>query len=60
MLKPDDFSFLAEGEDAAELLRALPEIRHNLEPTPRDDELGLRALLDWPEPSPPARVNDAA
>ncbi|MES1184465.1 MAG: hypothetical protein ABUL60_11660, partial [Myxococcales bacterium] len=28
MLKPDDFSFLDEIDDAAELLRALPEIRH--------------------------------
>ncbi|HEX2876764.1 MAG TPA: hypothetical protein VHP33_36180 [Polyangiaceae bacterium] len=60
MLKPDDFSFLAEDEDSAELLRALPEIRHNLEPAPRDEELGLRALLDWPEPSPPAWVHHAA
>lgn len=59
MLKPDDFSFLGEGEDSAELLRALPEIRHNLDHPTRDDELGLRALLDWPEPSPP-RVHHAA
>jgi hypothetical protein len=60
MLKPDDFSFLAEGEDSAELLRVLPEIRHNLESAPRDEELGLRALLEWPEPSPPARGHHAA
>ena len=61
MLTPDDFSFLAEDEDsAAELLRALPEIRHNLESAPRDDELGLRALLEWPEPSPPAWAHHAA
>ena len=60
MLKPDDFFFLDEGEDTSELLRALPEIRHNLEPAPRDDELGLRALLDWPAPSPSARVHHAA
>lgn len=60
MLKPDDFSFLADDEDSAELLRALPEIRHNLEPAPRGEELGLRALLDWPEPSPPPRVHHAA
>jgi hypothetical protein len=60
MLKPDDFSFLAEDEDSAELLRALPEIRHNLEPTQRDDELGLRALLEWPEPHPPAWAPHAA
>lgn len=59
MLKPDDFSFLAEDEDSAELLRALPEIRHNLEPMPRD-ELGLRALLEWPEPHPPAWAPHAA
>ena len=60
MLKPDDFSVLYEAEDASELLRALPEMRHNLEPSPRDDELGLRALLAWPEPSPPARVHQSA
>jgi len=60
MLKPDDFSFFDEGEDTSQLLRALPEIRHNLEPALRDDELGLRALLDWPEPSPPAWVHHAA
>ena len=60
MLNPDDFSFFAEGEDSAELLRALPEIRHNLELEPADDELGLRALLDWPEPRPPAWLGDAA
>ena len=60
MLKPDDFSFLDETDDAAELLRALPEIRHNLEPAARDDELGLRALLEWPEPNPSAWVHHAA
>jgi hypothetical protein len=60
MLKPDDFSFLYEAEDASELLRALPEMRHNLEPAPRDDELGLRALLAWPEPSPPTWVHQPA
>lgn len=60
MLKPDDFSFLDEDEDAAELLRVLPEIRHNLEPSPTDDELGLRALLEWSEPNPPASVHHAA
>lgn len=60
MLKPDDFSFLAEDEDPAELLRALPEIRHNLEYAPRDEELGLRALLERPEPSPSAWAHHAA
>ena len=60
MLKPDDFSFLSEGEDSAELMRALPEIRHNLEPTPKDDELGLRALLEWAPPSSPAWTHRAA
>jgi hypothetical protein len=60
MLKPDDFSFFDEGEDAAELLRALPEVRHNLEPAPRDDELGLRALLEWPASKPPAWEHHAA
>ena len=60
MLKPDDFSFFAESEDSAELLRTLPEIRHNLEFAPSDEELGLRALLEWPEPRPPSRVHHAA
>jgi len=60
MLKPDDFSFLDDGEDTSQLLRALPEIRHNLDPAPRDDELGLRALLAWPEPNPPPWAPHAA
>ena len=60
MLKPDDFSFLDESEDSAELLRALPEIRHNLESAPRDEELGLRALLEWRELRRPASVHHAA
>lgn len=60
MLKPDDFSAVDEGEDAAELLRMLPEIRHHLDASPRDDELGLRSLLDWREPSRPAWTHRAA
>ena len=60
MLQPDEIFLLDEGEDPAELLRALPEIRHNLTPAPRDEELGLRALLDWREPSPPAWAPRAA
>ncbi|HEY0464554.1 MAG TPA: hypothetical protein VGC79_10110 [Polyangiaceae bacterium] len=60
MLQPDEIFALDEGEDTAELLRALPEIRHNLDPAPRDEELGLRALLDWPEPRPRAWAHRAA
>jgi hypothetical protein len=60
MLRPDEIFPLDEGEDPAELLRVLPEIRHNLETAPRDEELGLRSLLDWPEPSPPAWTGHAA
>ena len=60
MLRPDEIALLDEGEDTAELLRALPEIRHNLSPALEDDELGLRSLLDWSEPRPPSRTPDAA
>jgi hypothetical protein len=60
MLKPEDFSFLDEGEDTTELFRSLPEIKENLDPAPRDDELGLRALLEWPAPRSPAWVRHAA
>lgn len=48
MLKPDEFLLGDESEDPAEVLRAVPEIRYNLELEPRDDELGLRSLLEWP------------
>lgn len=60
MLQPDEIFSFDEDEDPAELLRALPEIRHNLSPAPREEELGLRALLDWREQSPPVRTYDAA
>jgi hypothetical protein len=60
MLKPDDFSFLDDSEDPSELLRDLPEIRYSLEPAPKGEELGLRALLDWPEISPPPSAHRAA
>lgn len=51
MLKPVDLSFIDEAaeEDPAELLKALPEIRHELAPAPADDDLGLRSLLDQPQ-----------
>ena len=49
MLEPDDLLSFDDVEDPADLLRALPEIRHNLAPLARDDELGLRSLLEWPE-----------
>lgn len=60
MLQPDEIFPFDEAEDPTDLLRALPEIRSNLAPTPRDEELGLRALLDWKEPSPPAWTHHAA
>jgi len=49
MLKPDDFLLTEEGDDPAEVLRALPEIRQGLELPPHDGELGLRSLLERPE-----------
>ncbi len=48
MLSPDELLLIDETEDPADLLRALPEIRHSLEHS-RDDELGLRSLLEWPD-----------
>jgi hypothetical protein len=42
------------------LLRALPEVRHNLGPALSDDELGLRSLLAWPEATPPSWSPEAA
>jgi hypothetical protein len=60
MLQPDEIFPFDEDEDAGELLRALPEVRHNLAPAARNDELGLLSLLDWKEPMPPAWAHHAA
>ena len=60
MVNPDEITLFEEGEDTAALLRALPEIRHNLGPALEDDELGLRSLLDWSEPHPPSWTHEAA
>jgi hypothetical protein len=60
MLQFDELSAFDQCEDPADLLRALPEIRHNLELVPRTDELGLRSLLDWPEASAPSRLHSPA
>jgi hypothetical protein len=50
MLKPVDLSFMDEPpEDPAELLRALPEIGHELAAAATDGDLGLRSLLEHPE-----------
>ncbi|RYZ02592.1 MAG: hypothetical protein EOO73_31080 [Myxococcales bacterium] len=50
MLRHVDVTFLDDAEEPpAELLRALPEIRHELTPAPADDDLGLRSLLEHPE-----------
>jgi hypothetical protein len=60
MLQPDDIFPFDQDEDPAELLRAFPEIRHNVVPATRDEELGLRSLLDWKEPMAPAWASHAA
>jgi hypothetical protein len=51
MLTPVDLTFMDEAvdEDPAELLKALPEIRHEVAPASTDDDLGLRSLLEHPE-----------
>jgi hypothetical protein len=50
MQKPVDLSFLDEAaDDAAELLRALPEIRHEVGAAHTDEDLGLRSLLESPQ-----------
>ena len=50
MLKPEDLSFLDESaEDPSELLKALPEIRHDVSAAPADEDLGIRTLLERPE-----------
>jgi hypothetical protein len=50
MLRPDDPWFLDEAVDEpGELLKALPEIRQYLVPTPPEEELGLRSLLEDPD-----------
>jgi hypothetical protein len=50
MLKPVDLSFMDEApEDPADLLRALPEIGHEIAAAPPDGDLGLRSLLERPE-----------
>jgi hypothetical protein len=51
MLKPVGLSFMDEAaeEDPAELLEALPEIRHEVPPAPADDDLGLGTLLGRPD-----------
>lgn len=50
MLRPVDVTFMDDAdEQPTELLRALPEIRHELKPEPGDDDLGLRSLLERPE-----------
>ena len=50
MLRPDDPWFLDEAVDEpGELLKALPEIRQYVVPSPPEEELGLRALLERPD-----------
>lgn len=50
MFRPIDVTFMDEAEEEpAELLRALPEIRHELTREPAEDDLGLRSLAEHPE-----------
>jgi hypothetical protein len=50
MLRPEDSWLLDEdAEDPSALLAVLPEIRPYLEPTPAEEELGLRSLLEQPD-----------
>jgi len=50
MLRADDPWFLDEDADEfVETLKALPEIRQHLAPTPPEEELGLRLLLERPD-----------
>jgi len=59
MLQTDEMFSLDDSEDTLELLRTLPEIRHNLSAA-SNDELGLRSLLDWSESNPPRWTPEAA
>jgi hypothetical protein len=59
MLRPLDLSFMEEAEEEpSELLKALPEIRQELAPSPADDDFGLRILLEHPEVLGHARRRD--
>jgi hypothetical protein len=50
MRRQVDLSDMDEPDGSpAELLEALPEIRHEIDPLPADDDLGLRSLLERPE-----------
>jgi hypothetical protein len=51
MLRPEDLIFQEDevADDPAELLQALPEIRQSVAPTPPEDDLGFRSLLEGPE-----------
>jgi len=50
MLRPDDPWFQAEAVDeSGELLKAMPEIRQYVVSAQREEDLGLRALLEQPD-----------
>jgi predicted glycosyltransferase len=51
MLDQDDLWLMEElpTDDPAELLRTMPEIRQVLDPDRRDEEIGIRSILDRPE-----------
>jgi hypothetical protein len=52
MLRPEDPWFLdldEDAEDPSALLAVLPDIRPYLEPTPAEEDLGLRSLLEHPD-----------
>lgn len=51
MLSEDDLWLMEElpGDEPAELLRTMPEIRQSLDPERTDEEIGLRSILEHPE-----------
>jgi hypothetical protein len=51
MLHDDDLPFIEEPtiDEVSDLLRTLPEIRRSVALGPREEEGGLRSLLEQPE-----------
>lgn len=50
MPKPIDLSFIDEAaEDPVDLLKALPEVRYEVQAATADDDIGIRSLLERPE-----------
>ena len=61
MLHDDNLPFIEEPtiDAVSDLLRTLPEIRRSVALSPREEEGGLRALLERPEALPSARWRSA-